>query len=67
VAVEARVWTCPTCMQTYRCPGGWQVAIFLSARRAAQYYHAELHGLPILAERRRRRSDPEPEPAAPID
>jgi hypothetical protein len=55
---EVTVWSCPDCARTYRMPGGWEVAIWLSARRAAQFLHAERHGRPLLAERRRRRDDP---------
>lgn len=59
-AVEA--WTCPDCGRTYKAPLNWEVAVWLSARRAAQYLHANRHGRPNIAERRRRRDDPPMEP-----
>lgn len=58
---DVEVWSCPDCVATYRMPGSWEVAVWLSARRAAQYLHAERHGRPDIAERRRRRDDPPPE------
>jgi hypothetical protein len=62
LSAEAEVWTCPDCNRTYRMPGGWEPAVWLSARRAAQYQHAARHGRPTdLPERRRRRDDPPPE------
>jgi hypothetical protein len=56
-SVEA--WSCPDCARTYRMPPGWEPAVWLSARRAAQFLHAERHGRPMIAERRRRRDDPQ--------
>jgi hypothetical protein len=58
-------WTCPDCQATYRAPGRWEVAVWLSARRAAQYLHAERHGRRDLLDRRRRRDDPPPEEPGP--
>jgi hypothetical protein len=62
-SVEA--WSCPDCARTYRMPPGWEPAVWLSARRAAQFLHAERHGRPMIAERRRRRDDPPPEEEPP--
>jgi hypothetical protein len=68
-SVDRNAWTCPDCTRTYRMPGGWEIAVWLSARRAAQYLHAERHRRPDLAERRRRRDDPPvedtPDPPSP--
>lgn len=57
---EREVWTCPDCIRTYRMPPGWEVPVWLSARRAAMYLHSERHGRPDIAARRRRRDDPPP-------
>jgi hypothetical protein len=57
---DVEAWSCPDCPRTYRMPPGWEPAVWLSARRAAQYLHAERHGRPMIADRRRRRDDPQP-------
>jgi hypothetical protein len=59
---DVEVWTCPVagCGQSYRCPAGWEAAVFLAARRAAQVIHASRHGRRDVLLRRRRSSDPRP-------
>lgn len=57
---DVEVWTCPDCNASYRCPAGWEAAVFLAARRTAQVVHASRHGRRALIERRRRASDPRP-------
>jgi hypothetical protein len=59
---DVEVWTCPEdgCGQSYRCPAGWEAAVFLAARRAAQVIHASRHGRRDVLQRRRRSSDPRP-------
>jgi hypothetical protein len=63
--LAAGAWTCPDCGRTYRSPLDWEVPVWLSSRRAAQYLHAQRHGRVALIERRRRRDDPPPEEDPP--
>lgn len=57
---DVEAWTCPECVQSYRCPAGWEAAVWLAARRAAQVIHASRHGRRDVIHRRRRASDPRP-------
>ncbi len=57
---DVEVWSCPDCQQSYRCPAGWEAAVFLAARRSAQVIHASRHGRRDVLQRRRRSSDPRP-------
>jgi hypothetical protein len=57
---DVEVWSCPDCSTTYRCPAGWEAAVFLAARRAAQVIHASRHGRSALIRNRRRATDPRP-------
>lgn len=57
---DVEVWSCPDCLVVYRCPAGWEAAVFLAARRTAQIIHASRHGRRALIENRRRASDSRP-------
>lgn len=67
MSVDQTAWTCPDCRKTYRSPGHWETRIFLSVRRAAQVYHAELHGRQDIVRNRRRTTDPAIDYGTPID
>jgi hypothetical protein len=64
---EALVWTCPSCDKTYRCPGHWEAAVYLAARRAAQVVHASRHGHSALIRNRRRATDSRPPGELPTE
>jgi hypothetical protein len=51
-------WSCPDCGETYRPPDRWQIPVWAGARRAAQVYHAGMHGRSALVRNRRRNEDP---------
>jgi len=65
--IDATVWTCPDCAQSYRMPAHWEAAVYLAARRTAQIVHASRHNRRALIENRRRATDSRPPGELPAE